>query len=188
MPDHQTPAVVKSIALPILKWMSRYRAPKLDGSINLAGLNAPVEIRRDTWGVPHIDAKSIADVFFAQAFVHAQDRLWQMEFNRRLISGRLSEIIGKPAIDVDRWMRTLTMRRVAEYEVRILDDKSRSLLQAYANGVNAFLASGKLPIEFSLLRYRPEPWMPADTLAWIKLMSWSSICKLGNRNPKGENH
>jgi len=130
-----------------------------------------IEILRDTWGVPHIYANTPHDLFFAQGFVHAQDRLWQMELQRRLVAGRLSEVMGSRTLAVDRWMRTLCLRRVAEEEVALLDAESRAILEAYAAGVNARIGRGRLPIEFTLLRFKPEAWRPADSLSWSKMMS-----------------
>ena len=153
--------------------IARTRLPRTKGDMLLSGLHGNVEIFRDRWGVPHIYADDEHDLFFAQGFVHAQDRLWQMEFNRRLVAGRLSEVLGPTTLDLDRWLRILTMRRVAEYEVRLIDEETRSYLQAYGDGVNAFIERCRLPIEFVLLGYRPEAWVLADTLAWIKMMSWS---------------
>ena len=145
---------------------------RTQGALRLPGLHREAEVRRDRWGVPHIYAADLHDLFFAQGFVHAQDRLWQMEFQRRLVAGRLSEVLGAPTADVDRWLRILGMRRVAEGEVDRLEPPVRAALEAYAAGVNARIAQGRLPVEFSLLRYRPEPWTAADTLAWNKAMSW----------------
>jgi penicillin amidase len=145
---------------------------RTSGTIRLEGLNDEVEILRDRWGVPHIYAAGEHDLLFAQGFTHAQDRLWQMDLWRRLVAGRLSEVMGDLTVPVDRWIRTLSMRRVAEQEARQLSAESRSLLEAYAAGVNARIAQGRLPVEFTILRYKPEPWTPADTLAWIKYMSW----------------
>ena len=142
------------------------------GAIRLEGLDDEVEILRDRWGVPHIYATGEHDLLFAQGFVHAQDRLWQLDLWRRLVAGRLSEIMGELTVPVDRWVRTLTMRRVAEQEVALLSDEGRSLLEAYAAGVNARIAQGRLPVEFTLLRYKPEPWTVADTLGWGKYISW----------------
>ncbi|OGO33767.1 MAG: hypothetical protein A2W35_12465 [Chloroflexi bacterium RBG_16_57_11] len=161
------------IASRFFRLISRTRLPRLDGEMRLAGLSKPVEIRRDEWGVPHIHAENLPDLFFSQGFVHAQDRLWQMEFNRRLVAGRLAEILGPVVVDVDRWVRILTMRRVAEYEVNLLSPEVAGYLQAYANGVNVCMSRQRLPIEFSLLRHRPEPWTIADSISWIKMMSWS---------------
>lgn len=147
--------------------------PKKSGSLNLTGLYAPVKVLRDDWGVPHIFAESIHDLMYAQGFVHAQDRLWQMEFNRRLVAGRLSEILGEISLPLDRWMRIIGMRRVAEKEFDLLEETTQKILQAYTEGVNARIDQGRLPIEFNLLRYSPEPWSVADTLSWPKMMSWT---------------
>ncbi len=165
-------AVFAPIAKAGLTWISRRRLPTLEGALELPGLRAPVEVLRDPWGVPHIYAESLADLFMAQGFVHAQDRLWQMEMNRRLAAGRLAELLGPAAVDADRRMRTLLLRRVAEQEVALLSPETLTLLEAYAAGVNACIDREHLPIEFLLLRARPQPWVPADTLSWIKMMAW----------------
>jgi penicillin G amidase len=147
--------------------------PRYKGSLRVKELSAPVEIFRDKWGVPHIYAQSTPDLVFAQGFIHAQERLWQMDFSHRLVAGRLSEILGSVSVPLDRWMRTLTMRRVAESEVDLLDGESRLLAERYADGVNACIQSEPLPLEFRLLNHTPEPWTPADSLSWVKMMSWS---------------
>jgi penicillin G amidase len=165
-------AVLAPIIKAGLSWISRRRLPTLDGTLQLPGLQAPVEVLRDRWGVPHLYAQTPADLFMAQGFVHAQDRLWQMEMNRRLAAGRLAEVLGAAAVETDRQMRTLLLRRVAEQEVALLSVDTRSLLKAYAAGVNAYIAQGRLPVEFTLLRARPEPWSPADTISWTKVMAW----------------
>ncbi len=152
-------------------WLLRRPLPRTRGSLRLQGAVDQIEILRDTWGVPHIYANTPHDLFFAQGFVHAQDRLWQMELQRRLVAGRLSEVMGSRTLAVDRWMRTLCLRRVAEEEVALLDAESRAILEAYAAGVNARIGRGRLPIEFTLLRYKPEAWRPADSLSWSKMMS-----------------
>lgn len=157
----------------LLHLMSRSKLPKVSGEMRLPGVNGKVEILRDKLGLPHIFAENLHDMFFAQGYVHAQDRLWQMEFNQRLVAGRVAEILGKLALPLDKWIRTLTMRRVAEHEVSLLNPETCQYLEAYAGGVNAFIQQGKLPIEFTLLRYKPEPWIIPDTLAWIKMMAWT---------------
>ncbi|RMF28694.1 MAG: penicillin acylase family protein, partial [Chloroflexi bacterium] len=146
--------------------------PQTRGRIRLSGLEAEVLVVRDRWGIPHLYAHSLRDLFFAQGFVHAQDRFFQMEFQRRLASGRLSEVLGPKALEVDRWMRIVGLRRAADREVATLSDRAREALLAYAEGVNAFLSRGRLPAEFSFLRYRPEHWVIADSLAWLKMMAW----------------
>jgi penicillin G amidase len=151
----------------------RQSLPQTQGVLQLSGLGAPVEVLRDRHGVPHIFATSLEDAHFALGFVHAQDRLWQMEMNRRIGSGRLAEVLGPNALDADRFMRTLGLRRVAEENLRSYDDETRRLLDAYAAGVNAFLGSDPvLPPEFWLLGITPEPWSAPDSIVWTKVMAW----------------
>jgi penicillin amidase len=149
--------------------------PQITGRLAVSGLDAPVEIIRDRWGVPHLYALNAHDLFFAQGYVHAQDRLWQMDFNRRVPSGRLSELFGEVTLTSDRFLRTIGMRRAAEEERAHLDAESAAALAAYAAGVNAWTSEhrSRLPIEFTLLRYQPEPWTPTDTLAFGKLLAWT---------------
>jgi penicillin G amidase len=155
-----------------LTGVGRVRRPKANGRLQVDGLAGPVEIFRDRWGVPHIYAGGETDLLFAQGFVHAQDRLWQMDFQRRVVAGRLSEVLGPAPLSIDRAMRVLGIYRVAEAEVEMLGPEARAELEAYAEGVNAVIASQPLPIEFTLLRYRPEPWKLADSLCWAKMMAW----------------
>jgi penicillin amidase len=152
--------------------------PRTRGTVRLRGLKEPVEVIRDRWGVPHIYADSAEDLFFAQGYVHAQDRLWQMEFQRRAGSGSLSEVLGEAALEVDRFFRVLGLNRAAQAEAEALDDETRRVLEAYAAGVNAYMASrrGALSLEFSLLRFRPAPWQPVDSLYWAKVMAWRLCC------------
>jgi penicillin amidase len=155
-------------------YLTRRAFPQTSGTIAVAGLQRPVEVIRDGWGVPHIFARSARDLFFAQGFVHAQDRLWQMELNRRTASGRLSEVFGEATLATDRFLRTIGLRRAAETHLATLSRRARDMLEAYAAGVNASIAAsrGRLPIEFLILGFAPEPWTPADTLAYGKLMAW----------------
>ena len=152
----------------------RQSLPQMSGTLALPGLGAPVEVIRDSNAIPHIYAKSILDANFALGFVHAQDRLWQMDMNRRVAAGRLSEVFGAATLDTDRFLRTLGVYRVAEKTFEKLDADTRHGLEAYAAGFNAFLAtrSGPLPPEFLILGVEPEPWRPADTIAWAKMMAW----------------
>jgi penicillin amidase len=147
--------------------------PRQTGRIDLTGLTAPVTIARDAKGVPHIRAANREDSWFALGWVHAQDRMWQMETMRRLGSGRLAEAIGPAGLVNDRFMRTLGLRRLAELSLSRLDEPTRAALTAYANGVNAWLTSPetRLPLEYSLLGLRPEPWSPVDSMLWQKLMA-----------------
>ena len=151
----------------------RQSLPQTKGEIRLAGLTAPAEVMRDRYGIPHIFAASLEDASFALGYVHAQDRLWQMEMSRRIAAGRVAELVGVGALEADRFLRTLGVRRSAEANLRVLDAETRKLLESYAAGVNAFLASDPvLPLEFWLTGARPEPWTPVDSVAWTKMMAW----------------
>ena len=143
------------------------------GQIRLPGLNAPVQILRDRWGVPHIYARNTADLFAAQGYVHAQDRLWQMELQRRTGMGRLAEVFGPIALDTDRFVRVLGFNRVVRREAELLDGEARLVVDAYVRGVNAFIAQNarRLPIEFGILRLRLQPWQAEDVLVWAKMMA-----------------
>ena len=153
-------------------WL-RTSLPQSEGSVEIEGLRAPVEIMRDANGVPHIFAADAADAYLALGYVHAQDRLWQMETMRRLGAGRLSEIFGETTIRIDRYSRVFGLYRLAEAQVARLVPAERALLEAYARGVNAFIEThgGALAPEFLLLRHEPEPWRPADSLVWAKIMA-----------------
>ena len=147
--------------------------PKIDGDVGAKGLGAEVEVLRDADGIPHILAKNDADAWFAMGYVHAQDRLWQMEFQRRVVDGRISEFLGERAYDTDRLMRTLGMARMAERIVARLDKQTLANLEAYSAGVNAFLdADPVLPVEFHVFRIKPPRWKPADTVGWLLVMAW----------------
>jgi penicillin amidase len=147
--------------------------PRIDGRIVVPGPKAEIRIDRDTDGVALITAQDDEDAAFGLGFVHAQERLFQMELQRRYGAGRLAEIFGPQAVTVDRQMRVLGLYRAAEAEIPFLSPEMNRALDAYAAGVNAFLASrrGALPPEFLLLRFSPEPWRPADSLVWGKLMA-----------------
>ncbi len=156
-----------AVALGGFFWL-RTSLPRTSGSVTLAGLDYPVEVVRDANAVPHLFAETEEDAYFALGFVHAQDRLWQMEFLRRLGAGRLAEVLGEPLVGADRFFRTLGLYRLAEASVETLSPKVRAAFEAYATGVNAFLETrrGALPPEFVLLRFKPEPWRVADSLVW----------------------
>lgn len=139
----------------------------------LNGLVEPVEIYRDSHDVPHIYAQTTDDAYFALGYLHAQERLWQMDLNRRAGSGRLAEVFGDDALEQDRFVRTLGLRRAAEANLTQLDQATLVSLQAYAQGVNAYLGESHiLPPEFYILGVRPEAWHPADSLVWLKTMAW----------------
>ena len=156
-------------------WVGVSSLPRISGDLTLPGLKAPVDIVRDHEGVPHIYAQNEGDAYFALGFVHAQDRLWQMEINRRIASGTMAEILGKDALDIDLFLRTLGVRRSAQRQVDHLDTATRAALRRYADGVNAFLAQrrGALPVEFLLTGApSPQPWTEADSMGWLIMMSW----------------
>ncbi len=153
----------------------RKSLPQTRGQLTLSQLQQPVEVLRDTWGVPHIYAQNTDDLCMAQGFVHAQDRLWQMETQRRIGYGRLAELVGARAIDTDRYMRILGLGRSALRDAELVSGQTRDALNAYITGVNAFIAQhqNKLPPEFLVLRHTPEPWSIADILVWGKVMALS---------------
>jgi penicillin amidase len=149
--------------------------PRTEGRIVLDGLHAPVEVTRDDRGVPQVVATDRHDACFAVGFLHAQDRLWQMEVQRRIAAGRLSEIVGPRGLNVDRLTRRLGLRRVSEAEWHVTQavGEVRQEILAYTAGVNAGMRDRPLPAEFTILRHRPEPWEPEDTLAVGRLLSFS---------------
>ncbi len=157
-----------------LAYLYRRPLPKINGAIKVAGLRAPVEIIRDKWGVPHIYAQNLDDLFFGQGYVHAQERLWQLELMRRLAHGRLAEIVGSLAFDTDRLVRILGLGRAARNDLEHIDAESARALKAYALGVNTFIGANanRLPLEFTLLGFKPEPWGPVDSLAIGKFLAW----------------
>lgn len=151
--------------------------PKADGVLEIPGPSAEFRILRDDAGIPHVFAAAERDAWFAIGLLHAQDRLWQMEMNRRIVRGRLAEILGPSALDTDRFLRTLGVHRHAERVLAGLDEATRDALQAYADGVNAGIglaldAPWKLSPEFLLVGARPEPWTPADSIGWSTMMAW----------------
>ncbi|MGE5815891.1 MAG: penicillin acylase family protein [Acidobacteriota bacterium] len=157
-------------------WRIWRALPERDGVLRVSGLHQPVVILRDPEGVPHIRAATEADAQFALGYVHAQDRLWQMEFQRRIASGRLSEILGPQAIETDRLMRTIGFARAAVTAAKSLTSETRGLIDAYVAGVNAFIGSHRgtrLPVEFTLMGFEPKDFSAEDVLAWHKVMGWS---------------
>jgi len=151
--------------------------PDTSGELRVAGAAAEIRIVRDAHGVPHVFAASERDAHFAIGLLHAQDRLWQLEMNRRIVAGRLAEALGPAALDTDRFLRTLGVRRNAERIAERLDAATRASLQAYADGVNAGIAivrrqPWKLSPEFLLVGVRPELWTIADSIGWQTMMAW----------------
>ena len=148
--------------------------PAVSGTIDAKGLTQDVQVYRDDFGVPHIIAQSEYDAFFTVGFTHAQDRLWQMEITRRAGMGRLSEVLGEPALSIDKMFHTLGLWRQSQKLSLSLDDDTRKALQAYADGVNNFISThtGKYPIEFDMLHIEPEPWTVEHSLLVSRLMAW----------------
>ncbi|WP_455351244.1 penicillin acylase family protein [Streptomyces sp. SYSU K217416] len=154
--------------------------PQTTGTVKLEGLSGPVDVKRDEYGIPQIYADSDEDLFRAQGFVQAQDRFWEMDVRRHMTAGRLSEMFGSGQVETDAFLRTLGWHRVAqaEYETKLAPE-TKKYLQAYADGVNAYLKdrSGKeLSVEHAALGlsndYKPEKWTPVDSVAWLKAMAW----------------
>ena len=153
-------------------WL-RGSLPEVDGEQAAAGLAASVEVVRDRHGVPHVLARNEEDALFALGYVHAQDRLWQMEMNRRIGAGRLAEVLGAPGLATDRLLRVLGLYRRAKAGLAYLSPGARRGVDAYVRGVNAWMEgrTGPLPPEFLVLGFEPEPWTAADTAVWVKVMA-----------------
>ena len=155
--------------------------PQIDGELTMTGLDGAVDIYRDGMGVPHIYATTMHDLFFAQGYVHAQERFWQMDFWRHIGSGRLSEMFGEGQLETDMFLRTLGWRQTAEAEYAALGPESKAILDSYAAGVNAYI-SEREPVQISLEyliltgilnpNYTIEPWTPVHSLTWGKAMAW----------------
>ena len=154
--------------------------PQVDGEIEVPGLEDSVEIIRDAEGVPHIYAGTERDLFFAQGYAHAQDRFWQMDFWRHIGAGRLSEMFGESQIETDLFLRSLDFTGIAEEELAMMPAEHRAILEAYSDGVNAYVESrspSQISLEYAILPlqasgYEIEPWSPINTLTWGKVMSW----------------
>ena len=160
--------------------------PETSGRLMVSGLKGQVEVLRDSYGVPHIYADNPEDLFQAQGYVHAQDRFFEMDFRRHLAAGRLSELFGVSQLETDAYVRTLGWRRAAEQELTLLAPSTRRYLDAYAAGVNAYLAgrsAADISLEYSLLRlqglrYTPSVWTAVDSIAWLKVMAWDLASNL----------
>jgi penicillin amidase len=148
--------------------------PVTSGTLIVPGLLESVEVWRDDYGVPHISASNDHDLMFAVGYVHAQDRLWQMDVRRRAGEGRLSEVFGEPTVKIDKLFRTLDFPGLARRIEEQLHEETRSMLEAYAAGINAFIDShhGKFPIEFDMLDYEPEPWTVVHSIYLARLLAW----------------
>ncbi|MDR7071304.1 penicillin acylase family protein [Fictibacillus barbaricus] len=168
--------VLVGAALGTAYYLLHKSLPQISGTISLNGLDAEVKVQRDTNGVPHIEAKNMKDLFMAQGFVTAQDRMFQMDLSRRQASGMLSEVIGEKTVQRDRFFRTLGLRRAAEASYNEYSPEAKQYLQWYADGVNTYLKKAKknntLPIEFTLVGYEPKKWTPSDSLVIGKYMAF----------------
>jgi penicillin amidase len=176
--------VLALVATGFVVWSVRRAFPDVDGTLALPGLSAPVTVYRDEHGIPQVYAQSAHDLFAAQGYMHAQDRFWEMDFRRHVTAGRVAELFGPDQVPTDAFLRTSGWRRVAEQEWGILADETKANLQAYADGVNAWIQAnggassnaGK-SLEYTVLGlttsgYTVEPWTPIDSLAWLKAMAW----------------
>src|SRR5277367_6803789 len=153
-------------AIFILYWFVRRPLPQLDGSIKVPGISSKIRVVRDDHGVPTIEASTLEDLFFAQGYVTAQDRLWQMDMMRRAAAGELSEVIGEDTVKMDREERILGLRLAAQAAEKNISARDRVYFDAYTRGVNAFLEShrDRLSLEFRLMKYTPRPWTVTDSL------------------------
>jgi len=161
-------------------WTVQRSFPTTSGRVDVPGLTATVTVYRDEAGIPQLVAESDHDLLFAQGYVHAQDRFWEMDFRRHVTAGRVAELFGESQVATDAFIRTLDWRGIAEQEFALLDPVSRAYYEAYADGVNAYLEErdgADLSLEYAVLGlqnpgYSPEPWTPVDSIAWLKAMAW----------------
>ncbi len=160
---------------------ARRSFPQVDGQITLTGLDGPVDVYRDSMGIPQIYATTVHDLFMAQGYVHAQERFWQMDFWRHIGAGRLSEMFGDSQLGTDSFLRTLGWAKIAEEEVATSSPEALVIMNAYCDGVNSYLAEHKgtqISLEYGVLKltnpdYQPEPWTPVNSLTWGKVMAWN---------------
>ena len=184
LPATSVPAARRSTGIRVVLWLlsilvllaasvvayayfvARSALPQLDRELRVKGLSAAVKVTRDNHGVPTIEAATLEDLFLAQGYVTAQDRLWKMDVMRRFAGGELSEILGEDVLAIDREQRILGLRAAARKSLQLARPRDRSYFDAYARGVNAFIESrgSSLPIEFRILKYRPKPWQPEDSI------------------------
>ncbi len=167
-------AVGTAASVAWLKQAMRDQLPQLDGQLQLPGLTAPVVVRRDAHGIPHIQAANMDDLLEAQGFVVAQDRLWQMDMARRFAAGELAELLGSSVVEHDKLQRVLQIRPAAEHLTATMPEDQKRLFEAFARGVNAYIAAheNNLPAEFRLLDYKPRPWQPVDS--WLVALNMVS--------------
>ena len=167
--------VVVGLGVGAVAWITGRALPETSGTLRIPGLGSTATVRRDVNGIAQIEATDPHDLFMAQGYVHAQERIWQMEVWRHISSGRLAELFGPGSVDDDRFIRTLGWRQAAERDLALLAPKTRAVLDAYAAGVNAWLDThrDKLGLAFVATGADPEPWTPLDTLAWGKVQAWN---------------
>ena len=159
----------------------------LELELNLPGLLDEVEVYREPSGVVHIEAETDQDLFYTLGLVHAHERLWQMDFQRRLVAGRLSEVVGEESLDQDIFLRTLGLYQAAESAYDNLAPEVREVVDTYTDGINAYLNLDlPLPLEFQVLGYAPEAWQPTDTLAIVKLQSLGLSTNLQSELLRGQ--
>lgn len=144
------------------------------GTVNISGITSDVKVYTDDYGVPHILASNESDMYFALGYMHARDRLWQMDLMRRVAEGRLAEILGSAVLDYDKLFRTIGINKTAFRLYETASPKTREILNAYSNGVNKFIEThnDKLPAEFDILNYKPGQWKPEHSLMIGRLMGW----------------
>ena len=167
--------VVVIVGVGSLAYLTARALPQTSGNLQVAGLQSAVTVVRDRTGIAHITADSTHDLFLAQGYVHAQERMWQMEVWRHISSGRLSELFGASQVDTDSFIRTLGWRQAAENDLEQVSPEARAILDDYAAGVNAWLDAnrGKLPLAYLVTGATPEPWTALDTLTWTKVQAWN---------------
>ena len=167
--------VVVGLGVGAVAWITGRALPETSGTLHVAGLQQTATVRRDVNGIAQIEAANPHDLFMAQGYVHAQERMWQMEVWRHISSGRLAELFGPGSIDDDKFIRTLGWREAAERDLALLEPTTRAALDAYAEGVNAWLDThrDKLGLAFVATGANPEPWTALDTLAWGKVQAWN---------------
>nr|MBA2757746.1 penicillin acylase family protein [Chloroflexota bacterium] len=169
----------------VIAWVTGRALPQTSGRLVVPGLDGQISVDRDINGIAQIRASTTHDLFLAQGYVHAQERMWQMEISRRIGAGRLSELFGKSSLDRDRYIRTLGWRVAAQRDLNAMSAESRSIVQLYSDGVNAWITehNGRLSTPFMVAGvlsgsggiggYALEPWTPLDTATWQKVQAWS---------------
>ena len=183
-----TVLVLAVVAAGVGWWTVQRSFPTTSGRVDVPGLTASVTVYRDDAGIPQLVAETDHDLFFAQGYVHAQDRFWEMDFRRHVTAGRLAELFGESMVGTDSFIRTLDWRGIATREYELLDPASKAYYDAYADGVNAYIAErggADLSLEYAVLGlqnpgYSPEPWSAIDSIAWLKAMAWDLRSNLGD--------